>query len=303
MSETAIASLASNIQQLTPTEFWVGSLITASISVFCFFQMTRRLRQARVIENVPTSKIRSAAQGYVELIGQTKLMDGPVIISPLTSRTCVWYSYKIEEKVMRHQGDGKWQSHWKCVEQKRSEELFLLEDETGQCVIDPDGADVIPSNKKVWHKRHVVPPRRYTEQIIREREELYAIGLFKTDGEIDNRRIQERVAHLLRQWKNDPNQLIHMYDTNRDQKLDDKEWDIARQTAENHIHRELGSQEKQRQLNIMARSPHKDQVFILSTISEHDLIKRYKRYAFGALVLFLLTGSALVWAMNVRLGL
>lgn len=303
MSDNITANLASNIQQLTPAEFWVGIVIVSAISLASFFQVTRRLHQARLIENVPTAKVRSAPQGYVELIGQTKLMDGPVIVSPLTSRTCVWYSYKIEEKVTRHQANGKWQSHWKCVEQKRSEDLFLLEDETGRCVIDPDGAEVIPSNKKVWHKHHVIPPRRYTEEIIREREDLYAIGLFKTDGEIDNRRFQERVAHLLRHWKNDPNQLLHLYDANRDQELNASEWENARQMAEAQVTRDLGSQQKLQQLNILCRSPHKDQSFILSTIAETELVKRYRKHAFGALILFLATGSMVVWALNVRLGL
>ena len=303
MSSTITAELANDLQQLSPTEFWAGSVIVAIIAIACFFHMTRRLHHARVIENVPTAKIRSAPQGYVELIGRTKLMEGPVIVSPLTGRACVWYSYKIEEKVTRHQGNGKWQSHWKSVEQRRSEELFLLEDETGRCVVDPDGAEVIPSSKKVWHKHHVIPARRYTEEIIRERDELYAIGLFKTDGEIDNRRFQERVAHLLRHWKNDPNHLLHVYDANKDQQLDAQEWENARKRAEAQVTRELGSQLKQQQLNIMCRSPIKNQTYILSTISEIELVSRYHKQAIASLLLFLVSGSAVVWALNIRFGL
>ena len=53
-------------------------------------------KRTRLIEDLPLSKIRSAAQGYVKLQGVTELLDGDPIEAPLSLRTCVWFRYAIE---------------------------------------------------------------------------------------------------------------------------------------------------------------------------------------------------------------
>ena len=266
--------------------------------MFSWFQ------HARVIENVPTAKIRSAAQGYVELSGIAKLMDGPVIVSPLTGRSCVWYSYTIEERVDTRRRDGSHSnSHWRVVERGRSDALFLLEDDTGRCVIDPDDADVYIRHQKTWHKRHVIPPRRYSEQLIRSGDPLYAIGFFKTVADIEQQQTREQVAHLLRQWKQDPGLLLHRFDHDRNGQLDTDEWEQARQTAENDIKREQGLQTKEAQLNVMMSSDVSDQTYILSSEPEAVLIKQYRWRALKSLGLFFILGSIAVWTFNIRFGL
>ena len=42
------------------------------------------LHRYRLIEDVPTAKVRSAHQGYVELIGRAVMMDGEPIVAPLS---------------------------------------------------------------------------------------------------------------------------------------------------------------------------------------------------------------------------
>ena len=99
MLKDFVAAIERNILELEPFEFSVILGVMAVICLFTLYRMTRVLHQARLIENTPTAKIRSAVQGYVELNGQTLLMNGPVIVSPLSGKTCVWYRYKIEEKI------------------------------------------------------------------------------------------------------------------------------------------------------------------------------------------------------------
>ncbi len=302
MAATMISSLESDIAQLSAAEFWVALIVLLLVSGWSFIKMSRNLHHKRTIENVPTAKVRSAAQGYVELVGRTQMIEGPLIVSPLSGTTCVWYSYIIEEKV-RHRHNGKSRSYWRQVEKKTSEDLFLLNDGTGQCVIDPDDADVIVKNKKTWYKHHVIPPRRYTERIIIEGEELYAIGLFKSQGEISQRHFREHVAQLLRHWKNDPNQLIHRYDHNRDGKLGAQEWDKARIDAERQVRQKQGNSEKLQQLHLMTASPHHDQAYILSTVAERELIKKYNWRILLSFIAFLAAGSVSAWACNVRLSI
>jgi hypothetical protein len=297
-----IASLEAELLQLHAAEFWLGFVVVSLLSLWSFRHMYRRYHSARVIENVPTAKIRSAAQGYVELIGTTRMMDGPVIVSPLTSTVCVWFRYKIEEKVSRRIG-SKRSTHWNIVKQQTSEELFMLEDETGRCVIDPDDADVF-TEKRSWYKHDIVPSRRYTEELILQNFPLYAIGLFKTVANVEHQKFRQDVSHLLREWKNnDPNQLIDRYDSDNDGKVSPQEWEQARTDAQRQVKLKNGHREKMEELSVLKSSPQKDQTFILSTESEAILINRYKQRALLSLVGFLASGSLAVWALNVRLGM
>ncbi|MEJ2115410.1 MAG: hypothetical protein P8X88_05040, partial [Gammaproteobacteria bacterium] len=68
-------------------------------ALICLFAALRSFHRARLIEDMPTSKIRSCPQGYVELCGTAKLMDGPDIHAPLSGQPCVWYSFSVEEYV------------------------------------------------------------------------------------------------------------------------------------------------------------------------------------------------------------
>ena len=70
-------------------EFWWYSTLGALLIAACWIAAFRAIRRARLIEDVPTSKIRSAVQGYVELIGHAEAMEGPAIVAPLSQLPCV----------------------------------------------------------------------------------------------------------------------------------------------------------------------------------------------------------------------
>jgi len=303
MHNDIIASLAAKITQLEAYQFWILASLLILITLFSLSRMAKWWNLARMIEDVPTSKVRSASQGYVELVGTAQMMDGPILVSPLSKTSCVWYRYKIEEKVKKHDSKGRSQTYWRMVEEGISEDIFFIEDDTGRCVIDPDDADVIATNKRSWTKRTVIPPRRYTEELITNNEPLYAIGLFKTVANVEQQKQRQQTSHLLREWKNDPNQLLHDYDHNRDGELSPDEWEHARLAAQRQVKREHGELEKLEQLSVLKSSPHKHQGFILSTTPENELIKQYKAKAFLAMFFFFMTGSIAVWLINTRLGL
>ncbi len=129
-----------------PQDFWfwavallVGGALTG-IGIFYF------VRRARLIEDTPTSKVRSAAQGYLELHGTGRNMEGEPLVAPLTGTPCTWYSYKIERKVLAGKG-----SRWRTVKSETSTSPFLLVDETGHCIVNPRGAEVVPATRQVWH--------------------------------------------------------------------------------------------------------------------------------------------------------
>ncbi|WP_438969751.1 GIDE domain-containing protein [Methylophaga sp.] len=273
----------------------------ALISVYAFWQMVSWYQHARLIQNIPTARIRSAPQGYIELIGTAKMMEGPAIVSPLSGTRCTWYYYKIEEKVRDYDRKGRARSRWRLVKEHTSDEVFLLEDETGECAIDPDDARVITRDTRVWHKRDIIPPRRYTERTILEGEPLYAMGLFKSVASVEDQTIRQQVSLKLREWKNDPNLMLDRYDADQDGEISVNEWQQARVDASNVVKRAIGQRAKMKQLSILRQSPHKTQPYIISTVSEDKLIARYHYRALAAMLGFLTLGTFLVWAMNQRL--
>ena len=282
-------------------EFWFFFAILSVISLLSFYRMGKAFSFARLIENIPTAKVRSAAQGYIELIGQARLMEGPMIVSPLSGKHCVWFRYVIEEETSSYSRSMK-RTRWQLVKKQTSEELFLLEDDTGACVIDPDDADVITNNKRRWTDRHRYPPRRYTEELITEHEPLYAMGFFKTVAEVDRQTFRHQVADLLKSWKQNPQLMLQKYDSNRDGEISVQEWQQASKDAHVEIQQKNAAQTRNKPLSVMKKSPFEDQPFILSTESESKLIRVYKRRAAIGLIVFFSLGSLIIWAIDTRMG-
>jgi len=286
------------VLSLDPAFFTISLIVSVLASLFSFYSMYEWYRQAMMMIAMPSSKIRSAVQGHIELIGKTRMMEGPLIISPLSQKKCVWFKYKVEEKAHRDNDRISFDSNWEVIQEQTSDELFLIEDETGQCVIDPDHATVMTDNKRVWFHRG----RRYTEALIYEHETLYAMGLFESLDNVERQKQEEDIRYILRAWKQDQATLLARFDHNNDGKIDQEEWADAQQVAQEYVEREQGLRTKLAQLHVLKTSPHRDQSFILSTLPEQSLIKQYQLKALFYLAIFLLSGSLIVWAINVRLA-
>ncbi len=93
------------------------------------------------IKNTPTSKVRSAAVGLVELYG-TAVCDKE-LYSPISGAKCVYYAVGAE-----YYRSGK-HGGWVHIFDDRRSNPFYLQDETGKMLIDPAGAIiVIPLDKE-----------------------------------------------------------------------------------------------------------------------------------------------------------
>ena len=295
-------AIAADIAQYSDTEFLVATVLISTIGLYAFYLMVRRHRISRLLENTPTSKIRSAAQGYVELNGKAQLMDGSLITSPISGRACVWFRYIIEKQVTHRDSKGNTTTSWQVIKRQTSDELFLIEDETGRCIIDPDDAEVVTTDKRIWYKHDFMQPRRYTEELITESEPLFAIGLFKTIDRAERHQHRRHISELLRQWKKSPNLLLLKYDKDNNGELNQQEWQQVRMAAEQQIQREYGHHASQESLNLLEMTHDTNQAFILSTLSEEKLISRYKFHLIGYIATFFITGSFVAWAISVRIG-
>jgi hypothetical protein len=289
--------------------FWLFTSAVWAVALAGFFVAWHFFRRLSLVEDTPQSQIRSAAQGYVELQGTGRLMPGPPIHAPLTRIPCVWWSYRIEEYV--HSGKS---SHWSTIKDDTSGELFLVEDSTGQCVVDPDGADVYPSAKDVWYGNTAMPEGgpglgrlgivsgfRYTEQRMLAGDPLYALGYFHTQGPITAADIDEDVRQQLVTWKRDQGWLLRSFDTNHDGQIDQQEWDAARQEARRLVLEREREAMQRPPVNILGLPPD-GRAFILSTLPQRSLELRLRLYVGACLLAFFCAGALGTYLVDVRLS-
>ena len=294
-----------------PTDFFWWTAGAGVVTLAAFIGCFVFLHRTRLLENMPTSRLRSAAQGYVELEGDARLMDGPPIIAPLTKTRCVWWSFRIEEK--RQTGKN---SSWVTINRGRSDDCFELDDGTGKCVVNPDGANVIPRHAQTWYGSSPSPDTspamgsgwlrasfsryRYVEERLHSAESLYALGTYRTQaGGPDSFDEKLDLKDLLDKWKHDKS-MMAVFDVNKDGKVDQKEWDAARRMGlkkvrDEHVQRAVETPD----LHLLAK-PRDGRPYILSGIPQATLIRRWRQWSVACLVLAAGAGYVLIAALVAR---
>ena len=71
-----------------------GALFLAGGSVSLFYGFSR-LKKYMLINNTPTSKIRSVAMGLVEIKGSVVAKD--TLKTPFSNQDCIYYEYEVRE--------------------------------------------------------------------------------------------------------------------------------------------------------------------------------------------------------------
>jgi hypothetical protein len=236
----------------------------------------RRLRQ---IADTPLSNIATAAQGYVEIAGRAEAPAGTPLLSRLTNLPCVWYHYEVYEK----SSDDKWSLQDSGI----SDEPFVVRDASGQCVVDPEGAEVVCSRKQTWTQ----DTYRYVEWLLLAREQIYALGDFVTIGgaasELD---LNADVGALLAEWKKNQPELLKRFDLNQDGTLDLKEWGLARRQAQREVeaqHREI----RMRDGTHVLRAPADGRLFLVSNYLPAKLRLNYLLWAWAHAAIFVGAGG------------
>ena len=144
------------------------------------------------IRDTATSTASGAALGYVELTGIAETGAEPALRSQIAKRPCVWYRYRIERRVG---------ASWMVESSESSEDCFLLHDATGDCVVDPEGAEIVSRRQRRWREFG----HRYREQWIAPGDRLYVLGeLVSVGGALDSPTDLTRdVSAMLAEWKRD----------------------------------------------------------------------------------------------------
>jgi len=311
-----LGPVINEIRLAAADEFWFVAALLVAAALAGLWMWFRSMKRARLIEDTPTSKCRSAAQGYVELIGTQQLMPGDPIRAPLTGRQCTWWEYCIEEKRTSY-SRGRSRTRWVTVDKGRSESLFLIRDDTGTAVIDPDGADVTPSATDSWYGSSHWPKGpplgsamggifggryRYRERRMHDGDMLYAIGYFETHSAHHQPVHRGReTAALLGEWKRDQASLLQRFDTDGNGTIDVVEWEKARVMAEAQVATRVREASLDPGIHLMSRPPD-GRPFLLSVVPETELTQRFRRHAVAWLMLFFAGGAAAAFGISVRLA-
>ena len=267
-------------------------LLLLGFSLLGFERFLRLQARRRLIQDTPTSRIRSAAQGYVEFEGWAENSPSSPIFSPLTHTACTWYRYKVEE---RHT-NSKGQTEWKTIRSGTSSHLFLLDDNTGECVIDPDKAIVETAHKRVWQTGDL----RYTEELIHPLEQLYALGWLKSYEPLQSS-VHDWVRDTVITWKSDP-ATRHRYDLDGDGELNASEFAALRKDAKAAAIKaqqaELQERSMEGQTHMLNAGDPQGRPLILSTHPQHKLAERLRRHAWLWLAGALIALGSLVYILT-----
>jgi hypothetical protein len=294
-------------------KFWLLVIGLAAVAVYSFWYAFKAWAKNRVIEDTPTSRVRSAAQGYVELSGQGLLPGDSQNKGPLTGMPCTWWRYKIEER--RYSGRSR---SWSTIESETSTVPFLLDDGTGQCLIDPRGAEVFPSTSDVWYgstqwpEMHipngtgifgwlvdtfVTDKYRYTEHRLQPREHVYAIGAFRSLGGVSVESPDAAISDLLREWKQDQAKLLARFDGNHDGTISRAEWDQARAAARKQVLDGRAAVARPPSVNVL-EDPMDGRSFLLAASDGESLARRFRRRALAGIGGFVGSSAALTWMLT-----
>jgi len=251
-------------------------IILLTLAVLNLVGWLAALRIARAINDTPTSRVASAAQGYVELHGHAQPHQGQQLMTPFSQLPCLWYRYRTE----RRTGDK-----WEHVESGESLAPFDLEDASGRCTIEPAGAHIQTTHKETRDDGEW----RHTEEVLLKDDRLYALGAFRSisayDLVLDARREE---GELLAEWKADRDELHRRFDLDGDGDISPKEWALARLAARREIarqHAELSAQATRHTLS----KPDGGRPYLISNLSPDTLGTRYAWLA--RLFLTLMLGS------------
>lgn len=298
-----------SINELPDNSFGIIILILAVIALVTLAAAFIFLKRTRLIEDTPTSKVRSAAQGYVELEGTQYNMEASPLLSPLGNTPCTWYRYEIAEYRKNSNDKG---GTWATIEQGVSSELFRLKDETGECFIDPEDAMVLTKNAQIWYGPERYPASnktsfwlrkryRYTEWCLRPHTYIYALGGFHSIGNTPSQsEAKTAVALLIGQWKKDYQTLLEKFDTNKDGVLDLKEWAAVEKAAEAEIRKQNVKKGAHPDVHMLSKHGIMQQPFILSEIPQAKLIKRSRLKAGACLLGFIIFAGVALFLISNR---
>lgn len=172
-----------------------------------FFKGWHDMKQRRLIEETPTSKIRSIAMGLTEIKGRAK-QGLQLYTAPFSQKQCVYYKFLVQE-YRRSKNHG----YWATIKSGGVKDEFLIEDDTGAVALNPVGARIdLPHSfmsKKLGKEGRAAlidlgvkekgflgfgRNLRYVEYAIEPDEQLYVLGTAKTKKDASGTKNEDHIV-------------------------------------------------------------------------------------------------------------
>jgi len=250
------------------------TITLALVGLTSFWAWHANLKRYRTMADTPTSRIVSAPQGYIELVGRGQQPPGERLVSPLNGLPCLWFRYRIERK----NGD-----RWEYVESGVSHDTFGVSDGSGQVLVDPDGAEILTSHKQESN----ADGYRKTEWTLIEGETIYVIGEHVTLGG-PNAVLDKKadLATLLTEWKADKTTLLARFDADRDGEISLEEWEHARKAASDAVDRNHLDIRLKDGVHLM-RKPTHGHPFLIANRGVAALVRHFRLWSWFHLAMML----------------
>lgn len=179
------------------------------ISIFLLRSGYKSLKLSRIIELLPTRKIRSLPMGLVEVKGKVVLPENKKLISPITNKECVYYSCVIYKIIADSRGIRR-----QIIHQTSNSIPFYIQDDTGSIMVDPKKASImIDCSKKLSGSEISADPRirdfviskvplyrfylttlELEEFVLKPGDEIYIIGVVKDNPYVEEASSEDRVS-------------------------------------------------------------------------------------------------------------
>lgn len=232
------------------------------------------LHYRRMVENTPTSRIRSLSMGMVELSGKTRRyydLRTSATRTPCVFYHCRYYQYK-------KTGDS---AHWVLSRSVSSGKIpFYIEDDTGRVLVNPKGASFaislavqsfsggyIPSLSLQLHD----PNKKVTEALIAEGVRVYVLGSAKINRQGQD--AKARIIDKLRLLKQKP-EALKAYDANGDGQVDAQEWESARNDAAMQVYSESLTEQSENTETVVIQKPLYGLLPFIVADSERGLVRQ-----------------------------
>ena len=289
-----------------PPPYALIAVAMAALALLALWRFLVRLNRDRLVADTPEVRIRSAAQGYVKVKGRTQPAGPAPTAAPLSARPCVWWSYEIAHEERDSRGNRRWHT----TDSGSSVEPFALVDaDDARCLVGPVKAEITPTVRNVWYGSTSWPMSgppesrsflegfgswRYTERLLGVEARVCVMGELRSHSEVGD--VNAAIAAKLHEWKQDQQALLARFDADHDGKLNDAEWEAARQPAA----RESQSQNLQSSITreTVISEPPNGEPFLIAPLSEAALERREKLFAGLYLALGLVGVLVCAWAIR-----
>lgn len=257
------------------------------VGLYLFLHGFEILRRKRLIENTPTSKIRSVAMGFAEITGLAR--EKFPLRSPITATECACFKFLIEKETR----DSKGRTHWSTVQQGASTTYFYAEDSTGRLLVDPLDAELMLVRD--YYETKGVPRYRYSEWRVEPGDYVYILGSVRkfVDAAVDR---QARLRDRLQKLKENKNELMK-FDADRDGQINAEEWDRARAAAEQQLLEEELKKPVENSDDLVIAKGEAEKAFIISDRDEKDVCARLMWASMG----YTVVGGTLVILMLISM--